>query len=259
MLAMMHEGNVVLVTGGASGIGRAASLMFAREGARLAVADRSLDGAAETVDLISADGGEATSFSVDVADEQSVSGLIDSVVERFGSLDCAFNNAGISHSPSAFHEVSAEQWNEMLAINLTGVFWCLKHEIRQMLTQPQIHGAHGTIVNTASGAGLVPAPGLPQYTAAKHGVVGLTRSVAAEYQSRIRCNSVLPGTTDTPMIRAFLEGAPQEIVDIVEASVPGAGMVQPEEIAEAAVWLCSSRSRRVNGQALVVDGGGVLH
>lgn len=255
----MHTGRVALVTGAGSGIGRASALLFAREGAKVVVADLNLAGARATASQIEAAGGEALALEVDVTKEAQVAEMVRRAVERFGRLDAAHNNAGISHRPVAFHEMTIESWNQMIAVNLTSVFLCIKHEIAQMLKQPIQGFGRGAIVNTSSGAGIVPAPGQPHYTAAKHGVLGLMKNVAAEYAvHRIRCNSILPGITETAMLAAsFSENGP-EYRKQLEASVPGGELCRPEEMAETAVWLCSDHARRVNGQGIVVDGGGVL-
>lgn len=255
----MHAGRVALVTGAGSGIGRASALLFAREGAQVVVADLELAAAKATAEQIEQAGGSALALQVDVANEGQVAEMVRRAVDRFGRLDAAMNNAGISHRPVPFHELTLTAWDRMIAVNLTGVFLCIKHEIAQMLKQPVLGSGRGAIVITSSGAGIVPAPGQPHYTAAKHGVLGLMKNVAAEYATeKIRCNSVLPGITETAMIAAsFAENGP-EYRRKLESTVPGGVLCQPEEIAETAVWLCSDRARRVNGQGIVVDGGGVL-
>ena len=255
----MHTGRVALVTGAGSGIGRASALIFAREGAQVVVADQNAAAAKATSEQIEAGGGSALALQVDVASEAQVAEMVRRAVDRFGRLDAAMNNAGISHRPVPFHELTLDAWNQMIAVNLTGVFLCIKHEIVQMLKQPVLGSGRGSIVITSSGAGIVPAPGQPHYTAAKHGVLGLMKNVASEYPAqKIRCNSVLPGITETAMMAASFAENPPEYRKKLEATVPGGVLCQPEEIAETAVWLCSDHARRVNGQGIVVDGGGVL-
>jgi len=254
----MHEGRVALVTGAGSGIGRASAQIFAREGAKVAVVDLNEAGAKETVASIEAQGGEAIALKVNVTDEDAVQEMIATTVERFGRLDAAMNNAGITSPPFKFHEMPLEEWERMLAVNLTAVFLCMKHEIAQMLSQTPLVAGQGAIVNTSSGAGIVPAPGQPHYTAAKHGVLGIMKNAAQEYAGRIRCNSVLPGITDTAMLQeSIARGGPGHRA-MLEKTVPGGVIAAPEEIGETAVWLCSDHARRVNGQGVVVDGGGVL-
>jgi len=257
----LHDGVVALVTGAASGIGRAAAEQFAREGARaVVVVDVDEAGGRDTAQRIAHSGRCESLFErVDVSDAESVFALFERVAERFGRLDCAHNNAGMSDSPVAFHELSAASWQRMLAVNLSSVFWCMQAEIRQMLAQPQLRGRRGAIVNTASGAGIVPAPGQPHYTAAKHGVLGLTKCAAAEYGTLgIRANAICPGLTDTRMVREFLASSPPGMADAVRRTVPGGELGKPEHVAALAVWLCSEQAAWINGQGIVVDGGGVM-
>ena len=244
------EGKVALVTGGASGIGQEAAVLFARRGAKVAVADRNAEGGAETVARIEAEGGRGEFFATDVTDEDQVAALVASVVSAFGQLDYAFNNAGITHPSRLFHELTLEQWDEMITVNLTSVFLCMKHEIIQMLAQ-----GGGAIVNTASGAAIIPAPGQPHYTAAKRGVLGLTTYAADELNNKgIRVNAICPGMIDTPMVASWRESSP-EMAEAVIQMMPGGRLGLPEEVAEAAVWLCSDEARWVSGDTMLVDGG----
>jgi NAD(P)-dependent dehydrogenase (short-subunit alcohol dehydrogenase family) len=244
---------VVLVTGGAGGIGAAAAGIFAGRGAKVVVADRDVDGAAATAASIRAAGGTAVEQAVDVGDAGSVAALVDAVVATYGRLDCAFNNAGISSGVAAFTDVTADDWQRVIAINLTGVFWCMQAELRQFVAQ----GGGGAIVNTSSGAGVVSAPGQPAYTAAKHGVLGLTKGAAQEYaRSGIRVNAILPGTTDTPMLRRFIAENPEMEKPMRRMTATGEFGL-PEKVAEAAVWLCSDAASFVSGESMLVDGGQV--
>jgi NAD(P)-dependent dehydrogenase (short-subunit alcohol dehydrogenase family) len=226
---------------------------MAREGARVAVADRAEADAAGTVALINASGGQAIAIGGDVTREADVAAMIARTVSAFGRIDCAFNNAGISGravgpAGQRTHELSQEAFDRMLAVNLTGVFLCLKHEVAQMLAQ----GGGGAIVNTASIAGLIGLATSGHYVAAKHGVVGLTKSAAIEYaQDGIRVNCVNPGYVATPMTKETIEERGQEIL----AKVPMRRMGVPGEIAEAVAWMCSDKASFMTGAAHVVDGG----
>jgi NAD(P)-dependent dehydrogenase (short-subunit alcohol dehydrogenase family) len=252
-MAGILEGKVALVTGGASGIGRATAVAMAREGARVAVMDRREEDAAGTVALINGTGGQAIAIRGDVTAEADVAAMLKRTVSAFGRLDCAFNNADVA--PGAVgpggqrtHELTQASFDGMLAINLTGVFLCLKHEVAQMLAQ----GGGGAIVNTASVAGLVGLRMSSHYVAAKHGVVGLTKSAAMEYATDgIRVNCVNPGYIATPMTKETMEARGAEIL----AKVPMGRMGLPEEIAEAVVWMCSDKASFMTGAAQVVDGG----
>lgn len=243
---------VALVTGGASGIGRAACLAFAQAGARVISADVDLAGAEATAAMIRMDGGECQAVRTDVARDDETAALIDKVVSNFGRIDCAFNNAGVEGELAATADCSLENWHRIIAINLTGVFHCMRHEIRQMLRQ-----GGGSIVNCASIAGLVGFPSLPAYVASKHGIVGLTRAAALEYATQnVRVNAVCPGTILTPMLERVAGGKAQ-----AEAAFgpqePVGRLGRPEEIADAVLWLCSSGASFVTGHALAVDGGWV--
>lgn len=246
------EGKVALVTGGGNGIGEASARLFAAEGATVAVADIDRAAAERVAALITSAGGRAIALAADVTDEEQVRSLVAGVREAFGRLDVAHNNAGISGAPTAFTDLSLDDWRRLIDTNLTSVFLCMKHELAVMAEQ----GA-GAIVNSSSGAGVVAAPGLPHYTAAKHGVLGLTKCAAQEYARRgIRVNAVLPGTTRTPMIESFIGGNP-DIEKMVTRGIGRGTLGEPDEIAQAAVWLCSDRASFVNGESMLVDGATV--
>src|SRR5712691_8944070 len=244
------DGKVALVTGGASGIGRATALTFAREGAKLIVADMQEDGGQQTVHMITAQGGEAIFVKTDVSKAVAVQALISQAVATYGRLDCAHNNAGISGGRRALTaEYPEETWHQVIAVNLTGVWLCMKYEIPQML-----HQGGGVIVNTASVAGLIGGRGLAAYVASKHGGVGLTKTAALEYATQgIRVNCVCPGVIQTPMTARGLSD-PERRARIV-ASEPMGRVGTPEEIAEAVVWLCSDAASFVTGHTMTVDGG----
>ena len=246
------EGKVALVTGGASGIGRATALTFAREGAKLVVADMNDEGGQQTVHMITENGGEATFVQVNVSNAIEVESMISKAVETYGRVDCAHNNAGIGSRPRVLlHELPEESWDRVIDINLKGVWLCMKYELIQMLTQ-----GGGAIVNTASIMGLVGSWSRSgAYNASKHGVVGLTKTAALEYAtSGIRVNAVCPGYIYTPLIEEALTSNPALEVQIV-ARHPLGRMGKPEEIAEAVVWLCSDAASFVTGHTMTVDGG----
>lgn len=241
---------IALVTGGSSGIGRATALVFAREGARVVVSDIAVTGGEETVQQIKAAGGEAVFVKADVSKAADVEALIKKTVETFGRLDCAFNNAGVEGGVKFTIECTKEEFDRTIAVNLTGVWLCMKYEIQQMLSQ-----GGGAIVNTASAAGLVGFPGLPDYVASKHGVVGLTKTAALEYaKAGIRVNAVCPGVIQTPMIERGAQLAPG--FDELALSIEPIGRYgQPSEVGEAVVWLCSDAASFVTGLPMAVDGG----
>src|SRR5256714_9221421 len=244
-------GKVAFVTGAANGIGRAAALAFAREGVSVVVADITEQGNRETARMIEEQGGRALAVRCDVTRAEDVKVALAKTVEAFGRLDFAFNNAGIEpRKPAPTAEYEEEEWNRIIDTNLRSVFLCMKHEIPLILKQ-----GGGAIVNTSSGAGIIGIKGSPAYTAAKHGVIGLTRAAALDYAApNIRINAVCPGYIDTPMMGRFTGGTPEGIAKVV-AEEPVGRMGKPEEIAAAAVWLCSDSSAFVIGHALVIDGG----
>src|SRR5580693_2003610 len=246
------EGKSALITGGGGGIGRATALIFAREGARLAIADAASEAAAETVAQVNKAGGQAIALSGDVMDGAAVKAMVDAVVSAYGRIDCAFNNAGIAGyqvnaAGKKTHEWADESFDRMIAVNLKGVWLCMKHEIPQMLAQ-----GGGAMVNTGSIAGLIGLPSSSAYVAAKHGVLGLTKTAALEYAGdNIRVNAVCPGYIETKMTEDTMRRRGAELM----AKVPFHRMGKPEEIAEMVVWLCSDRASYVSGAAYNVDGG----
>jgi NAD(P)-dependent dehydrogenase (short-subunit alcohol dehydrogenase family) len=244
------EGRVALVTGAASGIGRATAQVLAVRGASVVLADIDESGAAETAALIGADD-RVAAVQADVTVDADVAMMIAFAVECFGRLDCACNVAGISVEPKAFVDIERAEWQRVLDVDLSGVFVCMQYELRQMLAQ----GDGGAIVNVSSGAGVVPAPGQPHYTAAKHAVLGLTKHAAQEYaRAGIRVNAVLPGQTETEPMKAYLDAQPDHGEKLLRR-MPMGRMAQPSEIAESIAWLCSDASSYVNGVSLLVDGG----
>jgi NAD(P)-dependent dehydrogenase (short-subunit alcohol dehydrogenase family) len=243
------DGKVAVITGGGSGIGRATALAFAREGAKVVVADVVVAGGEETVRMIKAAGGEAIFIKTDVTKTAEVGAMVKKTIETYGRLDCAFNNAGIEGEMAPTADCTEENWDRVVAIDLKGVWLCMKYELPQMLKQ-----GGGAIVNTASVAGLVGFQGIPAYVASKHGVNGLTKTAALEYaKSGIRVNAVCPGVIHTPMVERFFTTNPQ-LAEGMTALEPVGRLGKPEEIAEAVVWLCSDAASFVTGLPMAVDG-----
>jgi NAD(P)-dependent dehydrogenase (short-subunit alcohol dehydrogenase family) len=244
------QGKVALVTGGTSGIGRETAVLFAKSGAKVVVAGRRGPEGEETIELIRAAGGDSLFVKTDVSKASEVETLIKKAVEKFGRVDIAFNNAGIEGVCLPIVRQSEEDWDQIIAINLKGVWLCLKHEIRQMLKQ----GAGGAIVNMGSVTGLIGSVGAAAYSASKHGVIGLTKSAALENaKSGIRVNAVCPGFTETPMADRIFR-VPQ-IHKHVLSCHPIGRLGRPMEIAEAVLWMCSDRASFMTGETLVLDGG----
>ncbi len=245
------SGIVALITGGSSGIGRAAAIAIAREGAQVVVAARRVAESEETVQLITAEGGEGTFIQTDVTRAQEVEALIAATVQRFGRLDCAFNNAGVAGAgPTLTENLSEEDFQRVITANLTSVWLCMKYELRQMREQ-----GYGSIVNNASIAGLFGGSTGSDYAASKHGVVGLTRAAAREYAKLgVRVNAVCPGFTRTPLVDELLRKDPT-IEERIATFYPMGRIGRPEEIAEAVVWLCSDAASFTTGHALPLDGG----
>jgi NAD(P)-dependent dehydrogenase (short-subunit alcohol dehydrogenase family) len=244
------KNKTALVTGGSFGIGRATAIAFAKEGANVVVADWVED--YETVDLIKKAGGNAIFVKCDVSKEADIKMLMDKTIEKYGSLDFAFNNAGIEGLSAPVHECTDENWDQVIGINLKGTWLCMKHEIPLMLKQGK-----GAIVNNASIAGLVGFAGIPAYVASKHAIVGLTKNAALDYAKQgIRVNVVCPGVIKTPMIDRFT-GQNKEVEKAFAAQEPIGRMGEPEEIASAVLWLCSDGASFVTGHPLAVDGAWV--
>jgi len=249
------EGKVALVTGSGSGIGQTTALAFAKEGAAVIVADISVDGGEETVQLIEKAKGEALFIPCDISQAEQVASLINTLVKKYGRLDYACNNAGIAETQklSKHADYPEENWNKLMSVNLTGTWLCLKYEIQQMLKQQK-----GAIVNMASIAGLVGEAGESgAYSASKHGMIGLTKTMAISYATQgIRVNAVCPGGIETPKLRFLLaQEEAKGLIDDLVKQTPMKRLGQPEEVAEAVVWLCSDTASFITGHSLVIDGG----
>jgi NAD(P)-dependent dehydrogenase (short-subunit alcohol dehydrogenase family) len=244
------DGKVALITGAASGIGRSTAALFAHEGARIVATDRELAGVQETVRLITASGGVAKGIESNVSVASEIEAAVAAAVDAYGRLDCAANCAGVRGETKLVADYTDEMWADVLSVNLTGIFYSMRAELRAMLA-----AGGGSIVNVASAVAVDPVPGLAAYVASKTAVVGITRSTAGEYADRgIRVNAVLPGRTATPMLMDYLDRDPA-ILERALAGMPMHRLGQPEEVAEAIAWLCSDRASNVTAIALLVDGG----
>ena len=244
-------GKVAFITGAGSGIGRATALAVARAGASVVVADIGEQGNQETARLIEQEGGRVLAVKCNVVQKDDVKAALDKTIVAFGRLDFAFNNAGIEPKKAApTADYDEEEWNRIIDVDLRGVFLCMKYEIPLMLEQ-----GGGAIVNTSSGAGIIGIKGSPAYTAAKHGMIGLTKAAALDYAAQnIRVNAVCPGYIETPMMGRFTGGTPEGRAKVISEE-PIGRMGRPEEIAATVLWLCSEAAGFVVGHALVVDGG----
>lgn len=247
-----YSGKVVLMTGAATGIGRATALAFAEQGARLILGDVS-DGARETAELAREKGAQAMFLPTDVSDAASVQRLVNTAVQTYGKIDAAFNNAGVLPPTAKFADVEEEDFDRIMRVDLKGVFLCVKYQIAAML-----RSGGGAIVNTASVAGVVADPGMAPYAASKHGVVGLTRSAALDYATQnIRVNAIAPGLIRTPMTDRWL--ADPQISAALMNNSPMARAAEPEEMAGIVLFLCSPMASFVNGAVWLADGGQTAH
>jgi NAD(P)-dependent dehydrogenase (short-subunit alcohol dehydrogenase family) len=246
------NGKVVLITGAATGIGRAVAVGFASHGARVAIGDINEEAARETLDLAKRAGGDVLFVRTNVSVEADVEKLVAATVKRFGQLDCAFNNAGIVHAPQPIAQFDASAFDRVVSVDLRGVFLCMKYELREM-----VRAGHGAIVNTASVAGLIPEANLGAYVAAKHGVIGLTKTAALETAHLgVRVNALAPGWVRTPLT-AGLENDKGFLEKMKEAAPMHRG-AEPEEMVGMVLFLCSDAASFATGQAFVVDGGQMI-
>lgn len=250
------DGDVAMVTGAAGGMGRAVAIAFARAGASVVMGDVDETGGRETERLVGETGAARLFVATDVSDAASINALVEAAVARFGGLHCAVNAAAIENETAALHECADDAFDRMQAVNLRGVFLSMKHEIAAMLANAPRDGERGAIVNIASTNSFRPQHEQPAYTASKHGVLGLTRSAAYDYAGRgIRVNAICPGSIDTPMLRNAMARRGRDPEDVARRLSLLGRFGTPEEIAAAAIWLCSSASSFTLGHALAVDAG----
>ena len=241
---------VVVITGGASGIGRAAALAFARHGTKVIIGDIDLNGAKDTVASIKDKGGEADFLRVDVTKSTDVQAMVTKAVAQYGGLDFAFNNAGLAGPVVGVVDTSEEDWAHVVATNLTGMWLCMKYEIPEMLKRGK-----GAIVNNGSVTGLIGVPGAVANVSSKHGVTGLTKSAALQYATQgIRVNAVAPGSVRTPTLARLIAANPAVEAAMLSA-VPQSRLCEPEEVADAVIFLCSDSASHITGHVLPVDGG----
>jgi NAD(P)-dependent dehydrogenase (short-subunit alcohol dehydrogenase family) len=246
---VQFERKSALVTGSAGGIGRAAAALFAAEGAKVVLVDTNVACLNETASMIKSAGGEAIPFPSDITKPEDMERAVAEAVTRYGRLDFAHNNAGILGSFGYMADYPLADFRKVIEINCVGTFVCMQAELKQMVRQ-----GGGTIVNTASGSGVIGYPGIGAYTASKHAVVGLTRNAAVEYGKQdIRVNAVCPASVATPMTQGMFSTPGQ--LDAAAAGIPLGRVAQPEEIAELVIWLCSDRSSFVTGSIVMIDGG----
>jgi NAD(P)-dependent dehydrogenase (short-subunit alcohol dehydrogenase family) len=247
------EGKVALVTGGGSGLGRACSQLFAREGAKVVIADIRPEGGHETVDLIRQAGGEAVFVQADISNSEQVQAMVRAAVETYGGLDCAVNNAVYFYNRRPLAEIPDADWERAAAVNYTGAFLCMKYEIQAMVAR-----GGGSIVNIGSGNEFSSKPGLSWYLSAKQAIYGMTKIAALDYSDKgIRVNAVGPGSMWTPALRRTAEFEPNH-VEQLRSGIPVGRLAEPEEVAEAVVWLCSDKASYVQGVTLSVNGGATL-
>lgn len=245
------DGKVVVISGGARGIGRTCSEGFAREGARIAILDWDKDGLLDAKEKIGATGAEVMTLHVDVSNSKSVDDAHAEVIATMGTIDIGFNNAGIITPSKAIEDTSEEDWDRVVGINLKGIWLCVRAQVRHMRPLGQ-----GVIVNTASAAAFVGAPGTTPYTSAKHGIIGLTKSVALELAGTgVRVNAVAPGTVETEMNDILFDNEDQFADALVRQELPIGRAARPEEISDAVLWLSSARSSFALGSTLIIDGG----